>query len=112
MTLREFDIYVRGYTKRIEHGRELLAWHAANLMNCWVKKKVTVDRLLGRGEAQPQTFDEMQQMMRERQRQAELSSRIDFKDGDIEFRDPDEPISFHGFLDDDFGDDTLDTEER
>jgi len=48
MTLREFDLFVQGYQKRLEVGRELIAWHASCLMNCWVKKRVSSDDLLGK----------------------------------------------------------------
>ena len=48
MTPREIQLVVDGYRKRSEREQELMAWHAANIMNCWVKKKVTPQKLLGR----------------------------------------------------------------
>lgn len=48
MTLREFDLFVQGYQKRLDADRELIAWHASCLMNCWVKKRVSPDDLLGK----------------------------------------------------------------
>lgn len=99
---------MRGYAKRMEHNHELLAWHAANMMNCWVKKKVTVDRLLGRKEDQaPQSLAELQEVMRANQARAEQSVEIDSGDEAIIFDDPDEPIRFaddHHLDDDDDGD--------
>ena len=50
MTLREFDLCSQGYHERIKTSQELLAWHAANLINGsgMTKRKVTPDKLLGR----------------------------------------------------------------
>lgn len=49
MSLREFDYYVRGYSKRLEQQQHLLAWHAANIMGMWAKKgsKITPGKLMG-----------------------------------------------------------------
>ena len=55
MTPREIGYVVKGYTKRLERSHELLAWHAANIMNCWTKKKVTPQKLLGRAK---QSFEQ------------------------------------------------------
>jgi hypothetical protein len=37
-----------GYQERIDTQMHLLAWHAANVMNVHLKKKVTVKKLLGK----------------------------------------------------------------
>ncbi|WP_240511861.1 hypothetical protein [Paludifilum halophilum] len=37
----------RGYRERVEYDMHRLAWHAANVMNVHLKKKVTVKKLLG-----------------------------------------------------------------
>lgn len=52
MSLRELDMYVQGYVKRIEAQQELAAWHAANIMQMWTKKgtKITPGQLLGRND--------------------------------------------------------------
>ena len=54
MTLREFDLYGQGYRERVEQqvdlAKNMLAWHAANVMNCLVKRRVTADQLLGKGD--------------------------------------------------------------
>jgi len=41
---------VEGYNLRVEHEMRRLAWHAANVMNVHLKKKVTPDKLLGKRE--------------------------------------------------------------
>jgi hypothetical protein len=95
MTLSEFDIYVRGHMKRMETNQELLAWHAANLMNCWTKKKVTADKLLGRKEtANPQSFEELRATMQQQQAKAERSliAELSAVDGEIVYPDEDQEI--------------------
>lgn len=49
MTLREFDCVMQGQAKRVRINLEMMAWHAANIMNCWTKagSKVSVRKLLG-----------------------------------------------------------------
>jgi len=37
-----------GYQERLDTQMHLLAWHAANVMNVHLKKKVTVKKLLGK----------------------------------------------------------------
>lgn len=50
MTLREFDLFVRGSSIKFEREQEMLAWHAANLMSMWAKKgtKITPAKLMGK----------------------------------------------------------------
>lgn len=37
-----------GYQERLDTQMHLLAWHACNVMNVHLKKKVTVKKLLGK----------------------------------------------------------------
>lgn len=37
-----------GYQERLDTQMHLLAWHAANVMNVHLKRKVTVKKLLGK----------------------------------------------------------------
>jgi hypothetical protein len=48
MTPREFWLTVEGFRKQEERQMERLAWQTAYLLQPWSKKKVTVDKLLGR----------------------------------------------------------------
>jgi hypothetical protein len=48
MSSGEFSCFMRGQVKREEQQMQKLAWHAANLMNCWVKKRITPRKLLGK----------------------------------------------------------------
>ena len=55
MTPREFRLHAEGYQRRREHDLELLAWHAANIINFRTpalgekhRKTITPDDLLGR----------------------------------------------------------------
>jgi hypothetical protein len=54
MTLAELDLAVEAYRHRIEMQHELLAWHAANIMNMWTKRgrSITADKLMGRENTQ------------------------------------------------------------
>jgi len=88
MSLCEFDLFVRGYMKRIETQQELLAWHACNIMNCWSKKKLTPTMLLGKtGNANPQTLEELQVAMKTQRDkvEADLAQELVLSDGDIDF---------------------------
>lgn len=38
---------VEARNRNIEHENRRTAWLAANIMNCWTKRRITVDRLLG-----------------------------------------------------------------
>lgn len=62
MSLREFDLFVQGYQKRLEVNREVLAWHAACIMNCWTKRKVSVEDLLGKKRKQLSTAELKEEM--------------------------------------------------
>lgn len=72
MTLREFDLYVQGVQRKLEREQHLVAWHCANLMNCWISKgsKITVNKLLGKKEKSVADIIEEQKMaeMIEKQR--------------------------------------------
>ncbi|SMO48815.1 hypothetical protein [Melghirimyces algeriensis] len=48
LTPRELNEMAEGHQRRQELEMEKLAWHAANLMNIHLKKKVSVNKLLGR----------------------------------------------------------------
>ena len=52
LSLQEFDAVCRGHQIAKKHDTHALAWATANLMNCWVKKKITVNKLLGASEKQ------------------------------------------------------------
>lgn len=47
LTVAEFRLMVAGYRQSLEAQQELLAWHAANIMNMWSKKTITPQKLLG-----------------------------------------------------------------
>ncbi len=60
-----------GYQERMDIQMHLLAWHAANIMNVHLKKKVTVKKLLGKQKTQTPTeinsnIDKALQMLKER----------------------------------------------
>lgn len=48
MTLKEFRVMVEAHEEKSKRDMELLAWTCANLMNCWVKKKIKPRDLLPR----------------------------------------------------------------
>lgn len=51
MTLREFDLYVRGYQQRNKDEWRRTAWSTAYLLNAWVSKgNFTAAKLLGEEE--------------------------------------------------------------
>ena len=65
----EFSLFHKGHSQRMDREMQMLAWHAANLMNCWVPKgkpRITVQKLLPksgahlreRGELPPQNMEE------------------------------------------------------
>ena len=47
LSLREFEAVCKGHQVAKKSDVQVLAWATANLMNCWVKKKITVEKLLG-----------------------------------------------------------------
>jgi len=59
MTPREIHEMAEGWRWRMERTRELLAWHAANVMNSsgMMKRKVTPQKLLGRSRDLPEAKD-------------------------------------------------------
>lgn len=48
LTPREVFSLAEGYQSRHDRQMEITAWHAANLMNIHLKKKVTAKKLLGK----------------------------------------------------------------
>lgn len=60
-SLTPSEIYelVKGYNQREKNEMHKLAWHAANVMNVHLKKKVTAKKLLGK-EKQPMTTAQME----------------------------------------------------
>ena len=48
MTPAELNEMAEGYRERMDQQMHLLAWHAANIMNVHLKRKVTVKKLLGK----------------------------------------------------------------
>jgi hypothetical protein len=48
LTPNEIFEMAEGYQERVDTQMHLLAWHAANIMNIHLKKKVTVNKLLGK----------------------------------------------------------------
>lgn len=57
LTHAEFLDLIEGHKARIDQELERFAWHAANVMNVHLKKKVTVKKLLGK-EKKPQTREQ------------------------------------------------------
>lgn len=62
MSLREWDLFSRGFQQRQDVEQRRIAWLSANIMNCWAKpgKAITPDKLLG-----TEKPTEHAQMMRE-----------------------------------------------
>lgn len=48
LTPREIFELAVGYQSRVDDQRMMLAWHAANVMNVHLKKKITPKKLLGK----------------------------------------------------------------
>ena len=48
MTMAELRLYGDGNGRQMYVWQQLLAWHAANIMNMWSKKTIQPSRLLGR----------------------------------------------------------------
>ena len=40
MTLKEFALYHRGYMQHVDGQLDMLAWHAAAILNAWTKKRI------------------------------------------------------------------------
>jgi hypothetical protein len=51
MTLREIHELADGHQERLDNYMHMLAWHAANVMNIHLKKKITPKKLLGKDRA-------------------------------------------------------------
>ncbi len=47
-TPRELWIAAQAYNSRAENQQRLLAWHAANIMNMWSKRRIRPDQLMGK----------------------------------------------------------------
>ncbi len=45
-TPRELQIAAQAYVSRTENQQRLLAWHAANIMNMWSKRRIKPDQLM------------------------------------------------------------------
>jgi hypothetical protein len=80
MSLREFDIYSRGYQNRISNQQELLAWHAANIMNMWTKKGSSVSpaKLLGKdtGKVDPKHLQQQLNDESKKERKKDLADSL------------------------------------
>jgi hypothetical protein len=48
LTPSEIFLLIEGHQKRIDEQMKLAAWHAANIMNVHLKKKITIRKLLGK----------------------------------------------------------------
>lgn len=48
MTPAEIFMLANGYRLRQENDLHIVAWHACNVMNIHLKKKITVKKLLGK----------------------------------------------------------------
>lgn len=71
LSLAEFNDMVEGYNLRTEREMHLLAWHAANIMNVHLKRKVTVKKLLGKGkimtfESKEQQFNKLMDLLKQK----------------------------------------------
>lgn len=59
MTFAQYAAYAEGRKERMEYDHRQVAWHAANVMQPHVKRKITVDKLVGKKTKQsinPQAF--------------------------------------------------------
>ena len=79
MTLKEFALYQRGFSQKVDREMHQLAWVTAHLLNAWRSKgpKITVSKLhpkSGLAKAQtsaPLSPEEAKDRVRERRAQAE-----------------------------------------
>jgi hypothetical protein len=65
LTPYEIYLYAMAKTRDIEESRILLAWHAANLMNCWRGKNsapVTVAKLIGKRTIDPGNYNNAEEL--------------------------------------------------
>ena len=67
---------VEAHEEKSKRDMELLAWTCANLMNCWVKKKIKPKDLLPRNFRRPQSIESNEYVQA---RFAEKQSFDDFK---------------------------------
>lgn len=49
LTPAELSELAEGYRERMDHVMHIVAWHAANVMNVHLRRKVTPAKLLGKG---------------------------------------------------------------
>lgn len=61
LTHAEFLDMLEGYKLKSEWEMERLAWHAANVMNVHLKRKVTIKQLLGKDKKQQSMEDKRKQ---------------------------------------------------
>ena len=47
LTPFEFQCALKGYNNETKRQQQMLAWAQANLMNCWTKRRITPQKLLG-----------------------------------------------------------------
>jgi hypothetical protein len=71
LTPAEIGELADGYQERINTQMQLMAWHAANIMNVHLKKKVTVKKLLGKEKTMTQDdrekeFKKLMKLMNQR----------------------------------------------
>jgi hypothetical protein len=114
MTLREFDDVARGYESKADRELDLVATHAAWIINCWVKKKVKPHKLTGKPDPRPefhspeQALAEMSKRADKAQAKGDVMSEI-VGAGEEEFRDDGyDPVAF--LFDDGDDGDSLDAE--
>lgn len=72
LSLQEFDAVCKGHQVAKKHEIHTVAWATANLMNCWVKKKITINKLLGNSEKQTlSSGNDIREQVRKRREQRE-----------------------------------------
>ena len=72
LSLTEFSAVCEGNKIAKKHEMHSLAWSTANLMNCWVKKKITVNKLLGNQDQKTlESGSDIRDKMRKRKEQRE-----------------------------------------
>lgn len=109
LTLRDFDDIARGYESRADRELDLVATHAAWIINCWVKKGVKPHQLTGKPNPRAEFTSGAQAVAEMSKRAEKAAAKNDAMagivgTGDEEYRDDGElPVAF-AFDDDDDGD--------
>lgn len=72
LTPAEFNLLTEGYLDREDREMTKLAWHASNIMNVHLKKKVTVKKLLGKEkvmtvESKEEEFNKLIELLNKKQ---------------------------------------------